>query len=182
MAGMAGNRFFRMRHVALLVLALAAGCVYTESPLADDEDSLIDEELIGQWWVEDDGGKITIKLNDQGDRPVLEAFDSAEPDIPTRWYCTKIGDKRFVTWNIASEGDEHRYVLVRYEIRKHNTLIWSELKRELVNRAIRSGEIHGDPKGMYAVISDKRERLRAFIEKHADDGFETLLELTRCER
>lgn len=155
--------------IASLIVVL--GCVRFEHPLADAEASIIDADLIGEWYFENDKGNPFRIQKKPESETVLEAF--VEDDDRLDLILWKSGDNRYLCIECLQPPG---YMLFRYQLQGADRIALYELDDAAIQRAIKTKKIAGATKwGLLedqVIISDTSAGLRTFLEDHGKECFE----------
>jgi hypothetical protein len=151
-----------------------AGCdaiPVSQHPLSTAEDSVLDEQLFGQWDAYNDEQEIMA-----ADKKPAEAADKSEPDpegqprfiigkasdrerthelvsvhvadtgeIETKripFFATQLGERKVISMNMSA-GESTEFLLMRYEFVNVNRLLVYMLDRDFIATAIKKGELDG---------------------------------------
>ena len=147
--------------IKLCTLSLSAAmfltsCLPSENPLSAPEDSKPDPKLIGEW-VNEEGETMTF-VAEEG--PWMKMSSGDMKDL--RVFPTVLGKAWFLNHELTKDDKTTGYFISRYEIGEDDTLTFWDVDDDLIDEAIRSGEIKGDDQR----VTDTTENLVRFIEKH----------------
>ncbi|WP_254512252.1 hypothetical protein [Anatilimnocola floriformis] len=197
----------------------------SKHPLSDATDSVLDERLYGQWDVYNDekpaeepakeegekkepepdrlgpGRFILGKVADQEKTHELVTYQVSDIGvIETKrqpFFVTRIGERQFVSMNMAAPEAAPEYAILRYEFANENRVLVYMLDRDFIIAAIQKGELNGsvktvapseDPNAVKRResihITAKVAELRAFLKKHDKMAFTAkhALRLQRAEQ
>ncbi len=141
----------------------------SQHPLSTAEDSVLDEQLYGQWDVYHDEGKHDdTKPTEPAEKPAadpegqprfilgkaadrerthellsVQVNDAGEIEtkrIP--FFATQLGDRKLLSLN-AAPGEASDFLIMRYEFVNANRLLVYMLDRDFIANAIRKGELDG---------------------------------------
>jgi hypothetical protein len=144
----------------------------SQHPLSNAENSVLDEQLYGQWDVYHDDEK-----KDDEKKPAEPAADKAEADpegqprfiigkatdrerthellsvqvsdtgeIETKripFFAMTLGERKVISINLASPADTAEFGIFRYELVNPNRLLVYMLDRDVITNAIKRGELDG---------------------------------------
>ena len=162
-------RFILRAWLAFAVPLLSSGCVPSEHPLIDDEESVVDERLLGEWRYDDDDPRPPLLIQRKpGSETVVEAV---EDDERVEILLTKIRDDRYLCVRYADEAISN--MILRYEI-QGDTLRFYRLDEGAIHDAINNQDLSGKAWrgfGKRARITATSAEIRAYLENNGKGCF-----------
>ena len=162
--------FLRQPRLSIVALAFALGCVRSERPLVDEQASIVDADLIGEWCFEDDEANPFRIEKKPGSETVLRVF--AGEDDQLELLLSKIGDDRYLSVECLEPPG---YMIFRYELRGGAQVVIYELDAEVIHAAIAEKQLAGKAWrffGPQAQITGSSAEIRSYLAKHGKDCFE----------
>lgn len=174
------GRALRQRAWLVLLLALPTGCLpESHEPVTPVDQAVEEPGLIGLWGAAIEDGAVYVHVR-RGEGPALQVvMISQEPDgsgeVDTYdAHVSAVGQARFVNLiesgsatSNAISGSTAPYLLVGYELPSADLLTIKFLGEQPVADAIARGDLTGEMddagEGVSIVITDKSERIAAFL-------------------
>jgi len=163
----------------LLVSVLLSGCILTsENPLKDAFRDLVDQELLGVWYRQDDNSvdKDYIVFQDLGDGHIKITDAAGESGDTYRVHITKIGQDKYLNVRDLKGQDPtfgKDYTFAYYQI-KDGKLFLALLDEDAFVPAIEAGELKGEIDRSHNVVKgvrliDSGENIIDFIKKQTKE-------------
>jgi hypothetical protein len=140
---------------------------YFINPISDVRDASVDKRLIGTWVAEDDNGK-TFHHVGKGDKTWMK-FVSQEQSRNyksevIRMFVSKVGGRTFLNFEYTEDESKKvlGYMLLEYEIRDEDYLVFYMINWEFVEKAIENNILFGRI-GDAAIVLANSSEIRLFI-------------------
>lgn len=167
------------------LLAVVASCVESQQPLSDEKSSKIDERLIGTWQIENDA-TATYYVKGSADTKNCLDVELKEKDKSgvsrARVFTTTVKTKNYMSTvdmdEKAKKEQKGAYFIHQYRFLDHDTLDLRFMAHDVLKKAMAEKLIAGKIEENGATITDSPERIKRYLEAHADECYPAKTDLT----
>jgi hypothetical protein len=190
---------FGLLNLALTLFTVAGCSPASEQPLSGEQDSIVDQRLLGRWQV-NQGTERAVPFRLSSRPSICEikqmADSSTGMEIVNRsqrsqdagqsecFYATQIGGRRYLSLDLRAGNSDSQtipgiigYYILQYRFIDDDTVEFRGLDNRVIAEAIANRELAGKIFGKSpdwdsrAVISDSPENMARYFERHADKCF-----------